>query len=249
MARAVAASGRLRFACGPPWTVRSPPLRRRRRALAPRRGGGGLGREVEGVLQDLARTEGQHAPRADLDLLAGLGVATDARLLVSNDEVPEAAGLDLLAALEGLLDGVEDHLHDLGRLLLGEADFLVDVLDDVCLGHGRSPPGSRWLSIGFVSWISAGCQTDAPVWGASAPWLDPLELLARRVADPAGALGGFVQLLTPLRRAHRQDDRRARSSAPPPREPRQDRQRGDHAGGGDGEEHPAQPDRKSTRLN
>src|SRR5574341_2364813 len=111
MARAVAASGRLRFACGPPWTVRSPPLRRRRRALAPRRGGGGLGREVEGVLQDLARTEGQHAPRADLDLLAGLGVATDARLLVSNDEVPEAADLDLLAALEGLRS--EEHTSEL----------------------------------------------------------------------------------------------------------------------------------------
>jgi CheY-like chemotaxis protein len=96
---------------------------------------------VEGVLQDLAGTEGEHPPRGDLDLPAGLGVATHAGLLVADDEVPEASDLDLLAALERLLYGVEHHLHDLGGLLLGEAHLLVDALDDIRLGHGRLAGG------------------------------------------------------------------------------------------------------------
>ena len=92
---------------------------------------------VERVLQDLAGPEGQHPPGRDLDLLARLRIPADARLLLSHDEVPEAADLDLLAALEGFLDGVEHHLHHVGRFLLGEAHLLVDALDDVGLGHAH----------------------------------------------------------------------------------------------------------------
>src|SRR3954470_6607903 len=94
-----------------------------------------LGGVVEGVLQHLRRPERQHAARADLDLLAGLRIAADARLLLADDEVPEAGKLDLFAALERVLDGVEHHLDDLGGLLLGETGFFANALDDVGLGH------------------------------------------------------------------------------------------------------------------
>src|SRR6185436_3121682 len=93
-----------------------------RRMYLPPRGGssrsvgagtrrGGLGGPVERALQHLARTERQDAPLGDLDLLA---------------------------ALERLLHGVEDQLDDLGGLLLGEAHLLVDAFDDVGLRHGHS---------------------------------------------------------------------------------------------------------------
>src|SRR4051794_2958115 len=70
---------------------------------------------VERCLEDLAGLEREHPARADGDLLAGLRVATDARVLLAHHEVAKARDLDLLAALEGLLDGVEDRLDDLGR--------------------------------------------------------------------------------------------------------------------------------------
>jgi len=97
----------------------------------------GAVRGIQRVLQHLRGTEGQHAARADLDLLAGLGVAADARALLADDEVAEAGELDLLALLERVLDGVEHHLDDLGALLLGEPDLLAHALDHVGLGHGH----------------------------------------------------------------------------------------------------------------
>src|SRR5437763_3667669 len=62
---------------------------------------------VERVLQHLRGPERQHAAGADLDLGARLRVAADARLLLADDEVPESRELDLLGALERVLDGVE----------------------------------------------------------------------------------------------------------------------------------------------
>src|SRR5713101_8654780 len=97
----------------------------------------GAVRGIQRVLQHLRGAEGQHAPRADLDLLAGLGVAAHAGALLADDEVAEAGELDLLALLERVLDGVEHHLDDLGALLLGEPDFLAHALDHVGLGHGK----------------------------------------------------------------------------------------------------------------
>src|SRR4051812_22200675 len=87
---------------------------------------------VQRVLQDLARLEGQHAARADGDLLAGLRIAAGARVFVTHDEVPEPGDLDLLAAFERLLDRVENRFDDLRGLLLGKAAYLlVNVLDDI----------------------------------------------------------------------------------------------------------------------
>src|SRR5262249_48171633 len=104
------------------------PSRSRRPALA----------LVQRVLQPLRGPERQHTARADLDLLARLRVAADARLLLADDEVAEARELDLLALFKGVLEGVEDHLHDLGGLLLGEPHLAAHALDDVGLGHTRT---------------------------------------------------------------------------------------------------------------
>src|SRR5256885_1009129 len=98
---------------------------------------------VERVLQHLRGAERQHAARADLDLRTRLRVAADARLLLADDEVAEAGQLDLLGALERVLDGVEHHLHDLGALLLGEPGFLAHALDDVGLGHDGNHSSRR----------------------------------------------------------------------------------------------------------
>src|SRR5437899_8886051 len=92
-------------------------------------------RGIQRVLQHLRRPEGQHAPRADLDLLPRLRVAADARLLLADDEVPEARELDLLALLQRVLEGVENHLDDLRGLFLGETDLVAHAFDDVSLGH------------------------------------------------------------------------------------------------------------------
>src|SRR5262245_35130202 len=92
---------------------------------------------VQDVFENLARLEGEHAAGADGDLLARLRIAANARVLVAHDEVAEAGNLDFLAALQRFLDGIEHRLDDLGGLLLRKsADLLVDVLDDVRLGHG-----------------------------------------------------------------------------------------------------------------
>src|SRR5262249_29581907 len=91
---------------------------------------------VQDVLENLARLEGEHTPGADGDLLARLWIAANPRVLVAHNEVPEAGNLDLLAALQRFLDGIEHRLDYLGGLLLRKAaDLLVDVLDNVRLGH------------------------------------------------------------------------------------------------------------------
>src|SRR5262249_3126366 len=100
---------------------------------------------VENVLKDLARLERQDAAGANRNLLAGLRVATHPGVLVAHDEVAKAGDLDFLAPLQRLFDRIENRLDDLGGLLLGKTtDLLVDVLDDVRLGHDplrfRPPP-------------------------------------------------------------------------------------------------------------
>src|SRR5882672_11217739 len=92
---------------------------------------------VQGVLEHLRTPEREHAAGGNLDLLARLRVAADARLLLAHDEVAETRELDLLSALQRVLHRVEYHLDDLGGFLLGEPDFAAHAVDDVCLGHRR----------------------------------------------------------------------------------------------------------------
>src|SRR5688572_9070216 len=75
---------------------------------------------VERVLQNLAGFEGEDAASRNRNLFPGLRIPADAGLLLPHDEVTETRDLDLLAALESLLDAVEDSLDDLGGFLLRE---------------------------------------------------------------------------------------------------------------------------------
>src|SRR5213593_1530266 len=108
---------------------------------APSSGGGAVHR----LLEHLARLEGEHAAARDDDLLAGLRVAALARALLVHDEVAEAGDLDLLSALEAELHQLEDRLHHLRRLLLREADLLVDAFHDIGLRHGHGAGAPRSL--------------------------------------------------------------------------------------------------------
>src|SRR5262249_6395297 len=82
---------------------------------------------------DLARLEREYPAAGDRDLLASLRVAALPGAFFVDHEVAEPGELDLLTVLELALDDLEQRLDDLGRLLLGEPDALVDALDDVSL--------------------------------------------------------------------------------------------------------------------
>src|SRR2546422_5645401 len=99
------------------------------------------------LLQHLARLEGEHATAGDDDLVARLRIAALARTLLVDHEVAEAGDLDLLAPLEPALHQLEDRLHDVRRLLLREADLLVDAFHDIGLrhGHGGAAPSGAEL--------------------------------------------------------------------------------------------------------
>src|SRR5438128_8135205 len=103
------------------------------------------GRLVERVLQDLRGPERQHAPSGDFDLLSRLRIAANARLLLAHDEVAEPGELDLFAALQRVLQRVENHLDDLGGLLLGETDLAANAVDDVRLCHGTTGHGQSQI--------------------------------------------------------------------------------------------------------
>src|SRR3990172_13209117 len=105
---------------------------------------------VHALLQHRARLETQHAAPADGNRLPGLRVASSARLLFVDDEIAEARNLDLLAALEVLLDDLEDRVNDFAGLFLREADLLVNAPGNIGLRrrHGGAPLSAAY-SIGF----------------------------------------------------------------------------------------------------
>ena len=84
----------------------------------------------------MTRFERQHLATDDNDLIAGLRVATFARSLRVHDEITKAGDLDLLALLQTDFNDIKCRLDDIGRVFFGEADFLIDSTDDICLGHG-----------------------------------------------------------------------------------------------------------------
>src|SRR6185503_8004782 len=85
------------------------------------------------VLQALGESELHDALRGDLDGLAGLGVATHARLAVREDEASESRkDEDVLRLLGG--EG-QEIIHQIGDLLLAELRLLCEVAEDGGLGH------------------------------------------------------------------------------------------------------------------
>ena len=64
-----------------------------------------------------------------------MGVSTFTRPLGINDEVTEAGDFDLFALLQAALKYVKSGLDDIGRILLGKADLLIDSSNNLCLRH------------------------------------------------------------------------------------------------------------------
>jgi hypothetical protein len=89
----------------------------------------------DGVLRDLGDAELDHGLGLDLDGLAGLGVATEASLALSLDELADA-GDGELAVLLGFLDGgLSERFEESGGLLVGELELLCEQADERCLCH------------------------------------------------------------------------------------------------------------------
>jgi hypothetical protein len=99
---------------------------------------------VQGLLENLACLEGEHAPFGDLDWLPSLRIAPRALALVSQDEVAKSAHLYLLAPSERLFDHLEDEVYEFSGLFSREAaNLAIEGLDDLRFGHERRSPPKR----------------------------------------------------------------------------------------------------------
>src|SRR5690349_15406515 len=96
--------------------------------------------------QFLARTERDDTARGDRDLLAGLGIAPGALVLVAELEVAETRQFHLLAGLQAVADLLEEIVHELLGLPLVQAQLFKQRFSQLRFGQRRHryPPGS-WL--------------------------------------------------------------------------------------------------------
>ena len=90
-------------------------------------------------MEFLAGLEADGFAWRNVDLLAGAGIAADARLTGFDAEDSEAAQLDALAAAESIFQGFKNRLD--GLLGFGAADTCrgYDGIDDVQLDHACLP--------------------------------------------------------------------------------------------------------------
>jgi len=88
--------------------------------------------------QALARLEANRLARRDLDLDAGLRIATDAAFAIPDLEDPEAAELDASLVEKRLLHRLQDCRDGIGRLHPRYVDSLRHAVDDICLDHEHS---------------------------------------------------------------------------------------------------------------
>jgi hypothetical protein len=58
---------------------------------------------------------------------------------MADHEIPEASDFDGLSLLEHALHQVEDKFHEIGSLLLGHANFLINLIRNVGLPHPAPP--------------------------------------------------------------------------------------------------------------
>src|SRR5262245_26301650 len=93
--------------------------------------------------QFLARTERDDAAGGDRNLLAGLGVAPGALVLVAQLEIAEGGQLHLLPGLQAVADLLEKVVHELLRLPLVEAKLFKQRFRQLRFGQRRHryPPG------------------------------------------------------------------------------------------------------------
>src|ERR1035438_4082519 len=98
-------------------------------------GGAGGFPGVHQVAQLLGRLEVGHLLRRNLDALAALGVASNARIALANTERPKAANLNLVAALERADHRVEDRLDNDFAVAPRQVARAGHLFHQVCLCH------------------------------------------------------------------------------------------------------------------
>src|SRR6185436_8935756 len=81
------------------------------------------------------RREAGHARGGDLDLLAGARVATLACAAVGDVELPEAGEGHFAAALQRVLDRLEDRVDGIAGILLAEPAVRGNLVDELGFRH------------------------------------------------------------------------------------------------------------------
>src|SRR6187455_3194278 len=79
---------------------------------------------LDSRLQFLPRTKRHHAPRADGNLLPGLGISSRPLVLVAQIEVAKAGKFDLLAVGKCMPHLLEEKVHEFTRLAFVEAQLI-----------------------------------------------------------------------------------------------------------------------------
>ena len=108
--------------------LRQPVLRARRCDIA-----------VDHVLQLLAGLEERNLLGGNFDAVAGLGVASHARLALPGAEAAEAADLNLVARAQRAHHALKDCFDNDFAVLAGQFRQAGHFVDQICLGHCCSP--------------------------------------------------------------------------------------------------------------
>src|SRR6185437_5336861 len=88
-------------------------------------------------LQFLSGTERHHAPRADGNLLPGLGIASGTLVFVAQVEIAETGELHLLTVRKSRANFLEEEIHELPRFPLVEAELVEQRFRHLRLGQGH----------------------------------------------------------------------------------------------------------------
>src|SRR5262245_49096373 len=86
-------------------------------------------------LQLLPRTERDHAPCTDGDLLAGLRVAARALILIAQIEITETGELHLLAGRKSGPNLFEEHVDQLARFALVQSQLVEQGFRHLCFSE------------------------------------------------------------------------------------------------------------------
>src|SRR5690348_6184126 len=92
---------------------------------------------LDSHFQLLAGTEGHHPACGDRNLLAGLGIASRALVLLPQVEIAEAGQFHLLSPFECLAYHLEERVHEFLRFALVQADIHEQTLGHLRFGQRR----------------------------------------------------------------------------------------------------------------
>jgi len=110
--------------------------RARRRAGRRRRGAGAIAADVHQIFQFLARLKERDLLGGDFHAVAGLRIASHARLALPRAEAAETTDLDLVSCAQRAHDAVKNRLDDDFAVFAGQFRQAGDLVDEIGFGHG-----------------------------------------------------------------------------------------------------------------